>query len=408
MGLSLSFDGRLLFLSRMVRLFAYGFISTVLVIYLAELGLSHGQIGLLLAMTLAGDAAISLWLTIIADRKGRKKMLALGAVLMVFAGVLFSSTSNIYLLIAAATLGVLSPSGNEVGPFLAIEQASISQVIDERARTKIFAWYNLAGSAATAFGALASGAGVQLLQKEGFNLLSACRAAMISYAFFGVLLLVIFYFLSPDIEVRKNAESTDNSKFWLSLGLHRSRKVVLTLSLLFGLDAFGGGFILQSIVSYWFHVRFGAEPLFLGALFWGANLLAGFSGLMAAKMASRIGLIKTMVFTHVPSNLLLLLVPLMPNAFWAMVILLLRFSISQMDVPTRQSYTVAVVAPDERSAASGITNVARTLGASAAPLFLAPLMSSAGSLGVCFFAAGGIKLVYDFLLYQGFKKIKHH
>ncbi|MDE2223452.1 MAG: MFS transporter [Candidatus Omnitrophica bacterium] len=398
---NLTQDGRLLFVSRMVRLFAYGFVSTILVIYLAELGLGHNQIGLLLTMTLIGDAGISLWLTTVADRQGRKKMLLLGALLMVFAGVLFAWTRNIYLLILAATLGVISPSGNEVGPFLAIEQASLSHVTAQQKRTKIFAWYNLAGSLSTAFGALASGAGVQLLQRYGFSLLSSCRLVVVGYAVLGFVLLLIFCLLSSQIEVRFE---TPSERRWF--GLHHSKSMIFKLALLFSLDAFGGGFILQSIIAYWFHVRFGLQPIFLGALFWCANVLAGFSGLIAARLASRIGLIRTMVFTHVPSNVLLLLVPLMPNVFWAMAVLLLRFSISQMDVPTRQSYTMAVVAPDERAAASGITNVARTLGAAVSPLLLAPLMASAATLGICFYAAGGLKLVYDFLLYKSFKRIK--
>ncbi len=406
-NLFLPADGRLLFISRTVRLFAYGFIATILVIYLAEIGLSNNQIGLLLALTLIGDAAISLWLTTVADRVGRKKMLVLGAFLMIFAGGLFASTSHIDLLIVAAILGVISPSGNEVGPFLAIEQAALSQVVTEQMRTKVFAWYNLVGSLATAFGALCSGAGVQLLQKAGFTLLSSCRVAVVSYAVFGFILLSVFYFLSSNIEVRKNNPPANPfPRLCRWLGLRHSTGMVVKLSLLFALDALGGGFVMQSIVSYWFHIRFGAEPLFLGGIFWGANMLAGFSGLIAAKMAARIGLIKTMVFTHVPSNVLLILVPLMPNVFLAVAVLLLRFGVSQMDVPTRQSYTMAVVSPDERSAASGITNVARTLGASISPLLIAPLFGSAVTLRIAFFAAGGLKLAYDFLLYQGFQKIK--
>ena len=190
------------------------------------------------------------------------------------------------------------------------------------------------------------------------------------------------------------------------LGLHKSKSVVFKLSSLFALDAFGGGFIVQSIAVYWFHVRFGVSASTLGAIFFGANLLAGVSALAAVSLARRIGLIQTMVFTHIPSNLLLILVPLMPNLWLAITVLLLRFSISQMDVPTRQSYTMAVVDPDERSAASGITGVARTAGAALSPSLAGMLLAVPALMSVPFFLSGGLKIVYDLLLYRSFKSLK--
>jgi MFS family permease len=179
--------------------------------------------------------------------------------------------------------------------------------------------------------------------------------------------------------------------------------VVLRLSALFALDALAGGFVMQSLLAYWFHVRFGVEPALLGGIFFGANLLAGLSSLTAARLADRFGLINTMVFTHIPSNVLLILVPLMPNLPLAIGLLLLRFSISQMDVPTRQSYTMAVVSPDERSAAAGVTGVARTVGASLAPVLTGPLLAAPALLSVPLFLAGGLKIVYDLLLYRSFR-----
>jgi predicted MFS family arabinose efflux permease len=169
------------------------------------------------------------------------------------------------------------------------------------------------------------------------------------------------------------------------------------------LDAFAGGFVLQSIVAYWFHVRFGVEPAVLGAIFFGANILAGISALSAAWIAARIGLVNTMVFTHLPSNVLLMLVPLMPNLPLAIVVLLTRFSISQMDVPPRQSYTMAVVTPDERSAAAGVTGIARSIGAAISPVFTGGMLSNPVLLGAPFFAAGGLKIIYDLLLYRSFR-----
>jgi MFS family permease len=397
-------DGYLLFSTRIVRLFAYGFVSVVLALYLAQAGLSEKQIGLLLTLTLLGDTAISLWITTNADRIGRRRMLIAGAGLMLFAGVLFALTRNFALLLVAATVGVISPSGYEVGPFLALEQAALSQIVPNERRTQIFAWYNLVGSFATAVGALCGGELAQALQGAGLIPLDSYRAVVAGYAALGVVLGVLFTCLSPSVEVPMSggqAATGAGGASWFGLG--RSRRVVLKLSALFSLDAFAGGFVIQSIVAYWFNVRFGVEPALLGGIFFGANILAGLSALTAARIAARIGLVNTMVYTHIPSNVLLILVPLMPSLPLAIGVLLLRFSISQMDVPTRQSYTMAVVNPDERSAAAGVTGIARTTGAALAPVLTGPLLADPMLSGVPFFLAGGLKIVYDLLLYRSFR-----
>jgi MFS family permease len=334
-------------------------------------------------------------------------MLMVGAVLMVFAGILFALTGNFILLLIAATIGVISPGGNEVGPFLSIEQASLSQIVPNERRTQIFAWYNLVGSFATALGSLAGGALAQTAQGFGVSPLGSYRMIVLSYAAMGLILGLLFTRLSPAVEISPQAAPPIFSPPVKKLfGLHRSRSVVFKLSALFSIDAFAGGFVLQSIVAYWFHVRFNVQPALLGGIFFGANILAGLSALSAAWVASKIGLVRTMVFTHIPSNILLILVPLMPNLPLAIAMLLLRFSISQMDVPTRQSYTMAVVSPDERSAAAGITGIARTTGASLAPVFTGPLLAHAALLSVPFFLSGGLKIVYDLLLYRSFRTIK--
>ncbi len=400
-------DGSFLFITRIARMFGYGFLSVVLVLYLAQVGLSETEIGLLLTLTLIGDTIISLWITTNADRIGRRRMLILGAFLMVFAGILFAMTRNFLFLLIAATVGVISPSGYEVGPFLSIEQAALSQIVPNERRTQIFAWYNLVGSFATALGALAGGTLVQALQGSGVTSLGSYRTVVIGYAIIGVILGGLFTRLSRAVEVSAETDSTHStSALKTRFGLHRSRGVVLKLSALFSLDAFAGGFVLQSILAYWFHVRFNVEPAILGSIFFGANILAGLSALSGAWVASRIGLIRTMVFTHIPSNILLILVPLMPNLSLAILVLLLRFSISQMDVPTRQSYTMAVVTPDERSAASGIAGIARTTGASLSPVFTGPLLANATLMNMPFFLSGGLKIIYDLLLYRSFKAIK--
>jgi MFS family permease len=388
----------LLFAARSIRLFAYGALSVVLALYLHEIGFSSADIGLLFTLTLAGDAGITLWITTTADRFGRKKMLLLGAGLMVMAGVVFSLTGNILLLMVAAVIGVISPSGNEIGPFLSLEQAALSQLLSADQRTRAFGWYNLAGSLAAAAGALAGGFLSQTFLNTGMSELESYRAVILGYAACGLVLMVIFLFLSPDVE----ATTAPAQK--RVLGLHKSKSVVLKLSALFALDAFAGGFVIQSMVAYWFHIKFNLDAGVLGSIFFGANILAGVSALLAVRIANRIGLIRTMVYTHIPSNVLLCLVPLMPNLGLAITVLLLRFSISQMDVPTRQSYTMAVVDPDERAAASGVTTIARSVGAAASPFFTGVFLASPALLAAPFLVAGSLKIVYDLLLYRNFKK----
>jgi len=398
-------DARLLFQTRGLRLFAYGMLSVILALYLMEIGLNENQIGLLLSLTLAGDVVISLGLTNVADRISRRRTLLIGAALMVFAGVVFSLTRNFLALTAAAIIGTISPSGNEVGPFLAVEQAALTQGIQDDVRTRVFAWYSLTGSLTTALGALCGGA---LAEKVG-HLRSApvegYRTVVICYALLGLALGVLFARLSPAAEAAHTAVTGNRAQSARLLGLQRSRNVVFRLSALFMVDAFAGGLVVQSLVAYWFHARFGVAPGLLGTIFFGANIVAGLSALLAASLAARFGLVKTMVWTHVPSNLLLMLIPLMPNLPLAAAVLLARFSISQMDVPTRQSYTMALVDPAERSAAAGIANVARTGASALAPLVTGRLFGAA-LMGVPFIASGSLKIVYDLALYRGFRNLK--
>jgi MFS family permease len=409
MDLGLTADGRLLFGTRILRLFAYGFLSVILALYLSQLGLSEVKIGLLITLTLLGDTAVSLWITTHADRIGRQRMLIAGAALMILAAAVFATTRNFYLLLAAATLGVISPSGKEVGPFLSIEQASLTELAPNQRRTHIFAWYNLAGSFATALGALAGGGFSQLLQQLGVDALLSYQLIVLGYGAIGLLMIGLFARLSPAVEVstrRIDPEPAGNpaSPGWLGLG--RSQRVVLRLAALFSLDAFAGGFVIQSLIVLWFSQKFGVAPAALGAIFFAANILAGISALSAAWVAGKIGLINTMVFTHLPSNVLLILVPFMPSLGLAVALLLVRFSISQMDVPTRQSYTMAVVDPDERSAASGVTGVARTIGASLSPVLAGAFLSNPALLGLPFVVSGGLKIAYDLAVYFNFRALK--
>ena len=397
-------DVGLLFATRILRMFGYGFLAVVLVLYLDAIGLSGGEVGLLLGLALLGDAGVSLWLTTHADRIGRRRVLVVGAVLMLVAGLAFVATPVFVVLLAAATIGVLSPSGNEVGPFLAVEQASLAQLVPDDRRTGLFARYQLAGSFATAAGTLAGGVLSQLAIDGGAERADAYRLVIMGYAMVGLALGALFTRVSDRVEVPPAdvADVTIRDR----LGLHRSRDVVLRLAALFALDAFAGGFAIQSFIAFWFQQRYGVDPAALGLLLATANLLAGVSALAAGRLAARFGLVRTMVFTHLPSNVLLMLVPLMPTLPLAAATLLARFAISQMDVPTRQSYTMAIVAPDERSAAAGVTGIARSLGVAAAPLLAGPMFASAALASAPFLLAGGLKIVYDLLLYRSFRRLR--
>lgn len=392
----LTTDGWLLFATSGVRNFAYGFISVVLGLYLASLGLSAEAIGAVFTAALAGGAATTVALAVVADRVGRRLVLLAGAALMAVAGVVFASTGNLVLLIVSATLGTISPSGKEVGPFLSVEQAILTQAVSGEQRTNAFALYNIVGSLAGALGALAVG----LPGLFHLSPLPGYRALLMAYAGAAVILLVLFSRLSPGAEAPASMLGTRRN-----LGLHRSRGAVAKLASLFAIDAFAGGFVVQGMVSYWFYLRFGIDTAALGAIFFGTNLLSALSFLAAAPIARRIGLLNTMVFTHLPSNVLLILVPLMPGLWPAVATLLARHLLSQLDVPTRQSYTMAVVEADERSAAAGITSVARNGAAAIAPVF-AGVTLAVPALGLPFMIAGTAKIIYDLTVLAAFRNVK--
>lgn len=392
-----------LFATRSLRLFAYGALSVVLVLYLSKIGINDYQIGLLLTLTLIGDAVISLWITTKADSISRKKMLVLGSFLMAGGGAGFLLTNNYFILIITATIAVISPTGKEIGPFLSIEQASLAQIIEKKNLTKVIAWYNLAGSFATALGALCAGWLSELIVNQGISITVSYKIIIAGYGFIGIVLAILFSFLSNQIEPEKFDIKQPVKR---TLGLHKSKKIVFRLSSMFALDAFAGGFIIQSMIAYWFYLKFGSEAGTLGSIFFATNLVAGISALFASKIANRIGLLNTMVFTHLPSNILLILIPLMPNLSLAIFMLVLRFSISQMDVPTRQALTMILVSDDERSAASGVSTISRSVGAAISPSLCGMLLANQLLINFPFFLAGGLKIIYDFWIYIGFRKVK--
>ncbi len=397
---SLSPDIVRIFITRILRMFAYGALSIILVVYLVRIGTPKFYAGLLLTLALAGDIGVSLWVTTQADRIGRKRMLIGSGLLMLLAGVAFALTGVYWVLLLAAIIGIVSPTGNDVGPFLPIEQAALSAQTPADRRTGLLAWYHLAGSVATATGALAAGNLVELLRSRRVSTVTSYRCVPIMYAALAGAMIIVYLFLSRRTEAPPRAENQPKAG---RMGLHASRGIVLKLSALFTLDALGGGLIMQALIAEWFHLKFHVNPGVLGDIFFGCNILAGISALLAARIAKRIGLLNTMVFTHVPSNILLMLVPLMPNVYLAVLMLLLRFSISQMDVPTRQAYTMAVVHPDERSAANGITNVVRSVGAAVGPLFTGVFLAHPSLWSLPFLIGGGLKLIYDGLIFISFR-----
>ncbi|HZU06841.1 MAG TPA: MFS transporter [Chloroflexota bacterium] len=390
----LSRDGWLLLATGGVRGFAYGFLSVVLGLYLAELGLEAAAIGALFTVALAGGAGMTVLLTAVADRWGRRRVLCGGALLMALAGATFALTDQVILLAVAAALGTVSPSGKEVGPFLAVEQAILPQTTADERRTGLFATYNLVSALAGAVGPLAV-SGPLLL---GLAPLDAYRLLLWAYAACALLLLGLYQCLSPASEAPPAGRRP-------GIGVRRSRGVVARLAALFALDAFAGGFVVQSLVAYWFHLRYAVDPAALGAIFFGTNLLAALSFLAAAPLARRLGLLQTMVYTHLPSNVLLLLVPLMPGLEGAVAMLLARHLLSQLDVPTRQSYTMAIIDPGERAAAAGVLSVARNAAAAVAPALAGPTLALP-ALGLPFLVAGGLKIVYDLTILALFRHVR--
>ena len=408
--LNLSDDAKLLFLCKSIRMFGFGFLSVMLVVYLQELSIPQRSIGLLFSLTLIGDMLISLYLTGIADRVGRRTCLLIGASLSCWTGLIFTISSNYWVLLGTSIVGVISPSGSEVGPFMAIEISSLSQVTKSADCTKIMAWYNLFSSFSSGLGALFSGILILILQEHFlFSRLTACRFTMVLYSLAQGSKAYCFYQLSNKIEVpasviQETAHKKNQSIF--CGGLQKSRSIVLKLSVLFCMDSFAGAFILQSFISAWFVTRYNANTATLGMIVFICNLVAGVSALVAAPLADRIGLILTMAVTHLPSNILIILVPLMPTENWAIAILCARYCISQMDVPTRNAYVQGVVAQDERSTAQGITNVVRTLGAAIAPYIAEKLYMVHSETSYPFFIAGTLKIIYDLLLLYAFHAVK--
>ena len=400
--LDLSPEGRLLFLGRALRTFGFGWLSLILALYLGRRGFSAPAIGAVLTATLVEDAVFTILVASLAQRVGRRRVLLFSAFLIAAAGIVLAVTRNPLLIVVAAVLGTLSPNGQEAGPFSPLEQALLPDAVPSRSRTRAFAWYNIFGFLPSALGALAAGAWQRVARGAGVDEIVSYQWMLGAYALVGVALAAVYWRLPHRLDAPPPASARPPG--W-RMGLHRSRGVVLQMSALQALDSLAGGFVVQALLVYWFHLRFGVGPDVLGPLFFGTSLLSAASFLVAARLADRFGLLQTAVFTHIPSNVLLMLVPLAPSFPVAAGLLLARHLLSQMDVPTRQAYTMALVDADERAATAGFTASARSLAAAVAPVFTGFALARAAS-GLPFFLAGGLKIVYDLALYFRFRRVK--
>jgi len=394
---SASRDASRLVAARAVRGFADGFVSVYLAVYLQLLGLSAVQVGAIVTATLLGSAALTLAVGLVAHRLSPRLVLLGAALLMLATGIGFAVSHDFWPLLVVAFAGTLNPSSGDVSVFLPTEQAVLTSEVAAVERTDLFARYTLGGTLLGAFGALASGLPELAATHLGWPLVDAFRAGFALYGAVAILIGVLYLGLT-----RTRAPQADGTG---GAPLRRARAVVLRLAALFALDSFGGGFAVDAMLALWLFLRFELPLQTAGTIFFAARILSAFSQLVSPRLAARIGLIETMVFTHIPANLFLILAALMPTAPLAVACLLARMALSQMDVPARQSYVMAIVPPEERAAAASVTNVPRSLGTALAPL-LAGLMLQHSTFGWPLIVGGTLKLAYDLLLLFLFRRLR--
>ena len=399
-------DGQRIILMRGLRQGAYGLLAVVLAIALTRDGFSPAAIGALVTVSLAGDFLGTLIIGHYADRWGRRRTLVILALLMALTGLIFGFLRWYPLLLLAAFFGTLGTSSSETAPFLPIEQAMLGSQGTGTGRTRLFARYNLVASIAGACGALIAGLPA-LLARSGFPFDTLLALTFCVYALAALIVAIQATRLSDAVEV-KGAAAPERGELWRRVipPLPHSRGIVIRLAALFSVAAFAGGLIGQTLLALFFHLHFGADLEMLGALFFGANLLSALSFLAAPWLAKRFGLLNTMVFTHLPSNILLILVPLMPTFPLAALLLLARQCLSQLDVPTRQAYTMALVEPAERTAAASVTSLARSAGSATSPILSGVMLQGPLlALGLPLLLAGGLKAAYDLALWAVFHRV---
>ena len=389
-------DARKLLLTRGIRGLADGVVSVALATYLTGLGFSAIEVGALVTGTLLGSAAVTLGVGLLGYRLSRRRILLCSAALMLVTGIGFAGLTTFWPLMVVAVAGTLNPSSGDVSLFLPTEQAALAHTVSGPARTMAFAWYNLVGTLAGAVGALLSGVPALLASRRGVSLVSAERGVFVFYAVCAVASAIIYRTLSPALEIHPSAVSRKP--------LAESRDLVLRLAVLFSLDSFGGGFVVQSLLVLWLFRRFHLDAGTTAVVFLVAGTLSAFSQILSPRVAARVGLIRTMVYTHLPANLFLILAGLMPTAPLSISFLLLRMALSQMDVPARQAFVMAVVPPEERAAASSVTNVPRSLAAALAPLIAGTLLEKT-AFGWPLIIGGALKAVYDIVLLLQFRSV---
>jgi MFS family permease len=384
-----------------LRSFGVGLLGVVLGIYLFRLGLSSLEIGFVIAAGLASSGLATVVTSLGADRLGRKRFLVSLSLLSAVGGIALAAAPNLPLLMLMAFVGMLNGTGTDRSAAFALDQAVVPGLAADAKRTWNLALYNLFLDGGGSLGALAAGLPILLQSRHAFSVLSSYRAVFLGYSTLCLIVALIYTCLSPAVEVA-SPRALQPLQARVS---PESKKVIVRLTALFSLDAFGGGFLTDALVAYWFFHRFGIGEQNLGLVFFAVHVLNAMSHLGAAWMARRVGLVNTMVFTHLPSSLFLIAVPFAPSFKWAVVLFLCREALVEMDVPTRQSYVAALVKPSERTFASGIANLARNLfwaiGSGVAGVLMQVLTLSAPLL-----VGGGAKITYDLLLYRSFRRLK--
>lgn len=390
-------DRFLIFISAGLRATAVGLSGVILAVYLATVGMNAQTIGLAISVGLAGCAFGTLSVTYLSDHWGRRKTLALVSFLMAAGGVALVLSDRSSVILVSAFFGMVNGMGRDRGAGLTIEQAMIPQTTTEEKRTQVFAWYNVFVDSGHAVGSLLGGTPALLRSQVGFTAPASYHWTWGMYALICLIAGAFAFLISESVELKMKARAIRLSP--------ESRKTITKFAALSSLDSLGGGFLTSALVGYWFFKRFGVDEALLGPLFFAVRIMNGLSHLGAAWIAQRIGLVNTMVFTHIPSSLLLMTVPFAPNLPVAILLFLLRESLVEMDVPTRQSYIVAVVKEEERTKAAGITNLTRNVSWAVAPV-VAGSMMRAISLSAPLFFGPALKIAYDLLLYREFRHLK--
>ena len=379
-----------------MRAFGDGFVSVLLPLHLTTLGFDGFQIGAVATATLLGSAALTLVVGLVAYRLGRQLLLLRASLLMIATGLGFALVHDFWPLLVVAFVGTLNPSSGDVSVFLPTEQALLPQTVSDRQRTALFARYSLVGSLVAAAGALTAGLPELVAKETGLSLATTLDGMFILYALLGLVVLLLYRGLSPAIESDPKTTAAP---------LTTSKGIVSKLAVLFSLDSFGSGLVVQSLLALWLFQRFELSVAMAGVIFFWTGVLSAFSALAAVRIASRIGLLNTAVFTHLPANLFLVLTPFMPTVELAVACLLLRSALSQMDVPVRNSYVMAVVLPAERPAAASVTAVPKSLASALSPLLSGWLLSMS-VFGWPLVIGGMLKGVYDVLLLLMFKSVR--